>query len=46
LAALSRILADPSLRQRMSIAALAAAQALSWQASARQLLAIFDEVRG
>ena len=45
LAALARILSDPALRERMSIAALAAAQALSWQASARQLLAIFEEVR-
>ena len=45
LAALSRILSEPALRERMSIAALAAAQALSWQASARQLLAIFEEVR-
>jgi len=44
-AALSRILSDAALRERMSIAALAAAHALSWQASARQLLAIFDEVR-
>ena len=44
-AALSRILSDPALRERMSSAAFAAAQALSWQASARQLLAIFDEVR-
>ncbi|NDQ58624.1 MAG: glycosyltransferase family 4 protein [Acidipila sp.] len=44
-AALARILSDPALRERMSVAALAAAHALSWQASARQLLAIFDEVR-
>lgn len=41
--ALARILSDPALRERMSAAALAAARALSWQASARRLLAIFEE---
>lgn len=44
--ALARILSDPALRERMAAAALAAARALSWQASARRLLAIFDEVGG
>lgn len=42
--ALARILSDAALRERMSRAALAAAGALSWQESARKLLAIFDEV--
>ena len=42
--ALARLLSDPALRERMGASALAAAGALSWQASARRLLAIFDEV--
>jgi glycosyltransferase involved in cell wall biosynthesis len=42
--ALGRVLSDAALRERMSTAAAAAAQALSWQASARQLLDIFKEV--
>ena len=42
--ALARVLDDTGLRKRMSAAALAAAGALSWQASARELLAIFSEV--
>jgi glycosyltransferase involved in cell wall biosynthesis len=41
--ALARILGNPALRERMSRAALEAAQRLSWQNSAKQLLAIFDE---
>jgi glycosyltransferase involved in cell wall biosynthesis len=44
--ALARLLGDPVLRDRMAAAALAAAGALSWQASARRLLALFDEVGG
>lgn len=44
-AALTRILRDDSLRSRMGQEALAAATRLSWQNSARQLLAVFDEVR-
>lgn len=43
--ALARILGDSTLRARMGAAALAAASRLSWQNSARQLLAIFNEVR-
>ncbi len=43
--ALERVLGDPALRQRLAAAAIAAARKLSWQASARQLLAIFDEVQ-
>jgi len=44
--ALVRVLRDDVLRERMGTQALAAAALLSWQNSARQLLAIFDEVRG
>ena len=44
--ALARVLSDQALRNRMATAALAAAGALSWQASARRLLALFDEVGG
>jgi glycosyltransferase involved in cell wall biosynthesis len=44
--ALARLLSDPALRDRMAAAALSAAGALSWQASARRLLALFDEVGG
>ncbi len=38
------ILTDPVRRQHMRAAGLAAAAKLSWENSARQLLAIFDEV--
>jgi glycosyltransferase involved in cell wall biosynthesis len=44
--ALTRVVSDETLRRKMSAAGLAAAAKLSWQNSARQLLAIFDEVRG
>jgi alpha-1,3-rhamnosyl/mannosyltransferase len=44
--ALVRILDDASERARVGAAGLAAASQLSWQNSARQLLAIFDECRG
>lgn len=44
--AMARILSDAGLRQRMAAAAFTAACALSWQASARQLIAIFNEVGG
>jgi glycosyltransferase involved in cell wall biosynthesis len=43
--ALTRILSDASLRERMSAAGSKAAGRLSWENSARQLLAIFDEVK-
>lgn len=43
--ALARVLRDDALRELMSAKALAAAAQLSWQNSARQLLAIFDEVQ-
>jgi glycosyltransferase involved in cell wall biosynthesis len=43
--ALARLLGDEALRVQMGADALAAASQLSWQNSARQLLAIFDEVR-
>jgi glycosyltransferase involved in cell wall biosynthesis len=43
--ALARILSDDGLRARLGAEALAAVSRLSWQNSARQLLAIFDEVR-
>ncbi len=42
--ALSQVLGDAALRERMREAGLAAAKRLSWEHSARQLLAIFDEV--
>jgi len=42
--ALTRILSDSSLRERMGAAGILAAGKLSWENSARQLLAIFDEV--
>lgn len=42
--ALRTVLRDDALRARMSRAGLAAAAALSWENSARQLLKIFDEV--
>jgi len=44
--ALSRVVADETLRRKMSAAGLAATAKLSWENSAQQLLAIFDEVRG
>jgi glycosyltransferase involved in cell wall biosynthesis len=44
-AAVTSILTDSALRERMRTAALAAAAKLSWENSARQLLAIFEEVR-
>ncbi|MCL4523064.1 MAG: glycosyltransferase family 4 protein [Acidobacteria bacterium] len=43
--ALTRVVADDTLRKKMSAAGLAATAKLSWENSARQLLAIFDEVR-
>jgi len=43
--ALVRILSDAGLHQEMRTAGLAAAAQLSWENSARQLLAVFDEVR-
>jgi glycosyltransferase involved in cell wall biosynthesis len=42
--ALSEILGDSGLHQRMGAAGMKAAQRLSWEHSARQLLTIFDEV--
>jgi len=42
---LARILSDPGLRGRMGAAGIKAAGELSWENSARQLLAIFDEVK-
>ena len=45
LSAMERVLTDASLRRHMSEAALAAAGALSWKNSARQLLSVFDEVQ-
>ncbi len=45
-AAVTRILTEPALRLSMSEAALAAAARLSWRASARQLLSVFEEVAG
>lgn len=42
--ALVRVLSDSELRARMRAAGLAAAAQLSWENSARQLLAVFDEV--
>jgi len=44
--ALAAILGDEQRRAAMGVAARAAAQQLSWQHSARALLAVFDEVRG
>ncbi|MGA7463059.1 MAG: glycosyltransferase, partial [Candidatus Korobacteraceae bacterium] len=41
---IERVLTDDGLRRRMGQAALAAASQLSWKNSARQLLAVFDEV--
>jgi glycosyltransferase involved in cell wall biosynthesis len=43
--ALTRILSDSGLRERMSAAGIMAAGKLSWENSARQLLAIFGEVK-
>jgi glycosyltransferase involved in cell wall biosynthesis len=43
LEALERILSDSELRELMAAEALKAAARVSWQNSARQLLAIFDE---
>ncbi len=42
--AVAAILTDSARRERMRAAGLAAAAKLSWENSARQLLAIFDEV--
>ncbi len=42
--AMAAVLSEPPRRARMSVAAAAAVQKLSWQNSARQLLAIVDEV--
>ncbi len=44
--AMARVLADPGLRRRMREAGLRAAAQLSWDQAARDLLAVFDEVRG
>jgi glycosyltransferase involved in cell wall biosynthesis len=44
--AVRRILLEPELAKRMSAAGLEAVARLSWEASARQLLAIFEEVAG
>jgi glycosyltransferase involved in cell wall biosynthesis len=43
--AMMEILKDPARRERMRAAGLTAAAKLSWENSARQLLAIFEEVR-
>ena len=43
--AIARILEDGKERDRIGAAGLAAASRLSWQNSARQLIAIFDECR-
>jgi glycosyltransferase involved in cell wall biosynthesis len=42
--AVAAVLTDSARRERMRAAGLAAAAKLSWEHSARQLLAIFDEV--
>jgi glycosyltransferase involved in cell wall biosynthesis len=42
--ALTRILGNPALRETMSRAALEGAHRLSWENSAKQLLAVFEEV--
>ena len=42
--ALEQVLVDPSLRNRIRESAIAAARRLSWQVSAKQLLAVFEEV--
>jgi glycosyltransferase involved in cell wall biosynthesis len=42
--ALCAVLSEPGRRAKMAAAAHAAAQKLSWENSARQLLAVFDEV--
>ncbi len=44
--ALACVLTDVELRKRMRDAALRAASSLTWENSARQLLAVFEEVRG
>ncbi|HEV8525675.1 MAG TPA: glycosyltransferase family 1 protein [Terriglobales bacterium] len=44
--AVRRILQDPQLAKSMRAAGLEAVSRLSWRASARQLLAIFEEVAG
>ena len=44
--AVLRLLTQPQVGERMRVAGLAATARLSWQASARQLLSIFDEVLG
>ncbi len=46
LAALTAILGDPARQKAMGEAAFAAANELSWERSAHQLLDVFDEVRG
>jgi glycosyltransferase involved in cell wall biosynthesis len=46
-AALARVLGDGDLRQRLSVAALARARTLTWDATASGVLAVLrDEVRG
>jgi glycosyltransferase involved in cell wall biosynthesis len=42
--ALVRVVSDADLRRRMGVAALAAAEKLSWKAAAQQLLNVFQEV--
>jgi glycosyltransferase involved in cell wall biosynthesis len=42
--AMAEVLSSSSLRQRMSAAALEASRHLTWEAAARQLLAVFDHV--
>ena len=44
--AMERVLGDPGLRGRMREAGLRAAAQLSWERAARELLAVFDQVRG
>ncbi len=44
--AVATVLTDSARRERMRVAGRAAAARLSWENSAWQLLAIFDEVRG
>lgn len=44
-AAIERLLANPALRRHLSERALERASSFSWDASARQLLRIFEEVK-
>ena len=45
-ARLAEVLTSPDLRRRMSEAGLRAARSLTWDNSARQLLAVFEEAAG